>query len=199
MKPDWDTLMADYQDSKDSLVADVDCTAGGKALCEKHDIKGYPTIKYGEPTDMKDYEGERTLSAFQTFAKENLGPTCGPDTIDLCDDVDKKFIEKFKKWDIDELDLAIEEKDAKMKNIEKTGQKTVDAIQKQITDLQEKGTKEHEKTKKAIEKEQKAVGYKFMLAVKASRPSMTPDPDADPDLDEDKAEGEEKEKKQEDL
>jgi len=183
MKPDWDTLMADYQDSKDSLVGDVDCTAGGKSLCEKHDIKGYPTIKYGDPTDMKDYEGERKLDAFKTFAAENLGPTCGPATIDLCDEVDKKFITKFQKWDIDELDLAIEEKDAKMKNIEAAGKKTVDAIQKQITDLQEKGKNEEAKTKKSIEKEQKTVGYKFMLAVKASRPSMTVDPDADPDLD----------------
>jgi len=59
----------------------------------------------------------------------------------------------------------------------------VDAIQKQITDLQEKGKNEEAKTKKSIEKEQKTVGYKFMLAVKASRPSMTVDPDADPDLD----------------
>jgi len=123
MKPDWDTLMADYQDSKDSLVGDVDCTAGGKSLCEKHDIKGYPTIKYGDPTDMKDYEGERKLDAFKTFAAENLGPTCGPATIDLCDEVDKKFITKFQKWDIDELDMAIEEKDASMKSIEKAGQK----------------------------------------------------------------------------
>jgi len=190
MKPDWDTLMADYQDSKDSLVGDVDCTAGGKSLCEKHDIKGYPTIKYGDPTDMKDYEGERTLAAFKSFAAENLGPTCGPDTIDLCDEVDKKFITKFQKWDIDELDLAIEEKDAKMKNIEAAEKKTVDAIQKQITDLQEKGKNEEAKTKKSIEKEQKSVGYKFMLAVKASRPSMTVDPDADPDLDVPAGEGE---------
>merc|ERR1712217_626107 len=91
---------------------------GGESLCEKHGVQGYPTIKWGEPTDLKDYEGGRDLESLRKFATENLGPTCGPNNLDLCDETDKKFIAKFMKWDIDELDLAIEEKDEKISKLE---------------------------------------------------------------------------------
>lgn len=66
--------MDEYAESKHVLVADVDCTAGGKDLCEKHGIGGYPTIKYGDPDDLQDYAGERSLEDLQAFAKENLKP-----------------------------------------------------------------------------------------------------------------------------
>ncbi len=36
MKPDWDKLMAAFEGHKTTLVADVDCTAGGEALCQEH-------------------------------------------------------------------------------------------------------------------------------------------------------------------
>merc|ERR1711957_475935 len=56
MKPDWDKLMAEFKDSKTALVADVDCTAGGKALCDRIGVRGYPTIKQGDPNNMEDYK-----------------------------------------------------------------------------------------------------------------------------------------------
>ena len=34
MKPDWDKLMDAFADSTTALVADVDCTADGKPLCD---------------------------------------------------------------------------------------------------------------------------------------------------------------------
>ena len=49
----------------------------------------------------------------------------GPDNLDLCDAVDKKFIDKFKKWDIDELDMSIEEKEEKINTLEKAGKKVM--------------------------------------------------------------------------
>ena len=45
IKPDWDALGDVYEDSKTVVIADVDCTAAGKSLCEKFGVKGYPTIK----------------------------------------------------------------------------------------------------------------------------------------------------------
>ena len=45
MKPDWDSLASEYEGSDKVVIADVDCTAGGKPLCEKFGVKGYPTIK----------------------------------------------------------------------------------------------------------------------------------------------------------
>ncbi len=40
MKPDWDSLADEYKDSKTVIIADVDCTADGKPLCEKFGVKG---------------------------------------------------------------------------------------------------------------------------------------------------------------
>merc|ERR1712217_899056 len=48
-----------YSGSTNVLVADVDCTEAGKDLCEKHGVEGFPTIKYGDPDDLKDYQGGR--------------------------------------------------------------------------------------------------------------------------------------------
>jgi len=191
MKPAWDSLMTEYKDSKTALVADVDCTAGGKSLCEEHSVQGYPTIKWGEPTDLKDYDGGRDLDSLKKFASENLGPTCGPDNLDLCDETDKKFIAKFKKWDIDELEMEIDEKEQKVKKIESAGKKAVDKLEQEVKDLQEKIEKERTRTKDKIEKEKKNSGYNFMKAVKASRAPKV-DPDSDPDLDDDPDLGEEK-------
>jgi len=81
--------MDEYKDSKTALVADVDCTTGGKALCETHGVRGYPTIKWGDPSALEDYQGGRSLSDLQKFAEENLKPICSPSNLDLCDDEKK--------------------------------------------------------------------------------------------------------------
>ena len=72
MKPDWDKLMEEFKDSETQLVGEVDCTSdGGKPLCEANDVRGYPTLKWGDPDSLEDYQGARTLDALQGFAKEN--------------------------------------------------------------------------------------------------------------------------------
>ena len=48
-----------FSGSPTSLVADVDCTADGQSLCSTKGVSGYPTIKYGDPTDLQDYQGGR--------------------------------------------------------------------------------------------------------------------------------------------
>mmetsp|Transcript_91567 Transcript_91567/g.285404 ORF Transcript_91567/g.285404 Transcript_91567/m.285404 type:complete len:138 (+) Transcript_91567:189-602(+) len=107
MKPAWDRLMDDFKGSPTSLIADVDCTESGKDLCEKHEVQGFPTIKYGDPGDLKAYEGGRSYEDLKKFADENLGPQCGPDYMDLCDEKKKKSIEKFQKLTAEELEAKI--------------------------------------------------------------------------------------------
>merc|ERR1711953_1116536 len=102
-----DRLMGDFKGSPTSLVADVDCTEAGKDLCETHGVQGFPTIKYGDPGDLKAYEGGRGYEDLKKFADENLGPTCGPDNLDLCDDKQKKSIEKFQAMSAKELEDKI--------------------------------------------------------------------------------------------
>merc|ERR1719356_1715448 len=100
--------MDEFKDSPKALVADVDCTAGGKELCEKHGVRGYPSIKYGEPGDLKDYQGGRSYADLKKFADENLGPTCGPgENLDLCDAATRKKVESYVSMSIDKLEAKI--------------------------------------------------------------------------------------------
>merc|ERR1712050_814488 len=102
-----DKLMGEFKGSTTSLVADVDCTESGKDLCEKHGVEGFPTIKYGDPNDLQAYEGGRGFEDLKKFADENLGPQCGPDHMDLCDEKKKKSIEKYMTMSVADLEAKI--------------------------------------------------------------------------------------------
>jgi len=163
MKPDWDKLMAEFADHKSILVADVDCTAGGKDLCEQVGVQGYPTIKYGDPNDLEDYEGGRDFEALKAFSKENLGPRCGPGNPDLCDAEAKKSLDKYMKMPMADLVKAIEEKDSEMAKADKDLEELLKSLQNQY----EEGQKKRDDTKKAI----KEGGLGMMKSVKAHRNS----------------------------
>merc|ERR1712151_454887 len=111
--------MKEYQDHKTVLIADVDCTTDGKPLCEEVGVQGFPTIKHGDPNNLEDYEGGRDFKALSKFAKENLGPRCGPANLDLCDEGNKTMVEGFMKMDTDALDNAIKKQEDKMAQVEK--------------------------------------------------------------------------------
>merc|ERR1712217_313825 len=99
-----------------ALVADVDCTAAGKDLCETHGVEGFPTIKWGDPSALEDYEGGRELKDLKKFAEENLKPLCSPANIDLCDEEKKKQIQDLQAMSSDDLDAKIEELEGQMKS-----------------------------------------------------------------------------------
>merc|ERR1719197_2309993 len=107
MKPAWDAVMADYADHPTKLVADVDCTAAGKPLCDANGVRGFPTIKYGDPSDLQAYEGGRDYDALKSFADENLKPTCSPANIDLCDAEKKAEIAKLQAMSAEDLAAKI--------------------------------------------------------------------------------------------
>merc|ERR1712203_64285 len=71
----------------------------------------------------------RTLKDLQTFAKENLGPTCGPANLDLCDDEKKAQINKFMAMSASDLNAAVQEKDDEMKKAEKDFEEFVKGLQ----------------------------------------------------------------------
>jgi len=161
MKPDWDKLVAEFKDSKTALVADVDCTAGGKALCDSIGVRGYPTIKHGDPSNMEDYKGGRTLADLQKFARENLGPTCGPANVDLCDADNKALIEKYQTMSKADLEKAIKEADDKVAKAETDAKAFIEGLQKQY--------EAKNKEKEDLVAEIKNSGLGMMKAVAASK------------------------------
>mmetsp|Transcript_125661 Transcript_125661/g.351932 ORF Transcript_125661/g.351932 Transcript_125661/m.351932 type:complete len:131 (-) Transcript_125661:295-687(-) len=125
--------MDDFKDSPTSLVADVDCTTEGKDLCEKHGIQGYPSIKYGDPAELKDYSGGRSYADLKKFASENLGPTCGPgENIELCDAETRKKIEGY-------VAMSVEKLEAKVQKVIKNFEVEVPAMKKVSAYLKKTG------------------------------------------------------------
>jgi len=159
MKPDWDKLMTAFKDHASTLVADVDCTAGGKALCDSVGVRGYPTIKHGDPSALEDYKGGRDFAALEKFAK-GLKPVCSPAKIELCEPEMKAKIEEFQKMAPADLEAAIKAKDEEVAAAEKFFTDEVDKLQKTYQKLQ---TDKEEKIE-AI----KAAGLGLMKAVKTT-------------------------------
>jgi len=159
MKPAWDDLMEKYKGNPNVLVADIDCTAGGKSLCGEVGVSGYPTIKHGDPADMQDYKGGRDLSALEEFAG-TLGPTCGPDNLDLCDDAKKERIAELIALGTEKRQELIKDGDKQIKDAEDGLEKTLESLQAQY----EKAKEEKEATVKKV----KDSGLGLVKAVDAS-------------------------------
>merc|ERR1719379_3208114 len=119
--------MAEFEGNDAVAIVDVDCTKDdSKDLCSKYGVRGYPTIKYfTSSTDpMGDaYEGGRDLDSLKTFAEENLGPSCGPDNLDLCDETQE------------ELQEMVDAAKAAVDGAEKTFKDEVSKLQKKYEQL----------------------------------------------------------------
>jgi len=169
MKPDWDKLIDEFKDSKSSLVADVDCTAAGKSLCEKVGVRGYPTIKWGDPNNLQDYSGGRDLEALRKHAEENLGPSCGLDNLDLCDEDTKALITKFKGMSEEELKKAKEDHEAKITKIVDKNKKEVAKLAAKVAEYNKEIEAENKKRDDAIDAANKKSGLPMMKKVASGK------------------------------
>lgn len=151
MKPAWDQLAKEFDGNPNVAIVDVDCTSDkSKDLCSKYGVRGYPTIKYfTDSTDpMGDaYEGGRTFDDMKKFADENLGPSCGPDNLDLCDDEAKAEIAKYQAMDIDDLKAQIKEADDAVSAAEKNFKDEVAKLQSRYESLMKEKDEAIEKAK----------------------------------------------------
>jgi len=160
MKPAWDKLMAEYKDSKDVLIGDADCTAEGKSLCEEIGVQGYPTIKFGDPSALEDYQGGRDFDSLKKHAEEKLKPSCSPSNLQLCDEVKKAEITKLQAMSTGDLDTAITTKEKEIADAETNFKAEVEKLQTKYKSLQT----EKEDAVKAV----KDSGLGLMKAVKAA-------------------------------
>ena len=144
LAPDWDKLTADFAGNDDVVIASVDCTAGGKELCEQSGVQGFPTLMYGDPNDLQDYEGGRAFSDLQKFAKENLKASCSPFNIDLCEADQKAAINEVLAKDTKDIEASISAIDKAVEEIDETFKTGVKGLQEQYEQLkktQDEGSK----------------------------------------------------------
>merc|ERR1719511_399683 len=156
-----------YKGDSSALIADVDCTADGKDLCEEVGVQGFPTIKFGDPNNLEDYEGGRDLKALQKHAKEKLGPSCGPKNLDLCDAEKKKQLDEFMAMPEEDLNAKIKEQEAEMAKAEADLEELLKSLQSQY----EEGQKARDDKKKEI----KESGLGLMKSVAAHKKSASAD------------------------
>lgn len=155
MKPAWDQLMEIYEDSTSFLVAEVDCTAEGKELCSEFGVRGYPTIKWGDPDDLQDYRGGRDFASLKKFAEDNLKAVCGPSNPDNCDAAEKEKLVAYQALSDSELES------------------TLSKAQQELSDA----TDEHEETieklneRFAVFKKEKVSEIGILKAIKAGKSS----------------------------
>jgi len=131
MKPDWDSLASDYESSKKVVIADVDCTAGGKPLCDKYGVRGYPTIKYFNPPDEEgeDYKGGRDLPALKKFVENELGPGCSVDSKENCSAEQLKDLQQY-------IDMDPAAREAKLTELKDALKKAEDDHNELLKNLQ---------------------------------------------------------------
>jgi thiol-disulfide isomerase/thioredoxin len=174
LKPAWDELMGIYADSASVFVASVDCVVEGRSLCEEVEVKGYPSLKYGDPSDLQDYEGGRDADSLKKFA-EGLKPMCSHNNIDLCNDEKKAEITKYQTMPDADLAAAIETQEKKVAFAEEIYQEGVKGVQEKWEDRSEDRaelSKRYEllsKAKKDTLDEVWNSGLELMQAVKAAK------------------------------
>merc|ERR1712051_938621 len=113
---------------------------------------------------MGDYEEEeRDFESLKKFAQTNLGPTCGPSNMDLCNDEKKEQIKKFMAMSADELNATIAEKDEEMGQADTELEDFLKTLQEQY----EEANKKKDADKKAI----KDSGLGLMKSVLAAKKS----------------------------
>ena len=134
MKPAWDSLMEDFEGSKDILVADVDCIEAGKSMCDKVGVKGFPTIKYGSPDDLQDYQGSREHSELVKFA-ETLKPGCVADTLENCSEEEQDIIAKLKEKSTEDLKVLVLAEAKEREQAQTDFKEAVEKLQKEYEQL----------------------------------------------------------------
>jgi len=113
-------------------------------LCNKNGVRGYPTIKYGDPSNLQDYKGGRSYDALKKFADENLGPSCGPAHLELCDEEMKTTIGKYQAMPAEDLDALIKEKQGTLDKLETDFKSFVEGLN---TQYKEKSSEKDEASK----------------------------------------------------
>lgn len=133
LAPAWDQLHGEFADNDAVVIGDVDCTAEeNKAICSQMGVRGFPTLKYftgGDPSG-ESYEGGRDFDSLLEFAKDNLGPTCSPANMELCNEEQAAAIKAAQALSTEELDAKIAALEKQISDAEETFKTAVEGLQK---------------------------------------------------------------------
>jgi len=129
MAPAWSKLMDEYADSATVVVAEADCTGTGKKLCEKHGVKGFPAIRFGDPSNLEEYKNGRDFGSLSDFAA-GLLPPCDVNSLQNCDEEQIQDISELGLLTEEELQVRVSEYDQSVTEINAVFKDAVSELQK---------------------------------------------------------------------
>jgi hypothetical protein len=121
-----------------AFIAEVDCTADGELLCTSNHIRGFPTIKWGDPHHLHDYVGSRDFIDLNRFVQDNLKPICSVINIELCDEEKRKLLESFLMLSEEEVEAKIEAEEAKRLQTEEEFNEGVKKLRDEYESIQDR-------------------------------------------------------------
>lgn len=150
MKPAWDKLGGEYEGSSSVVIGDVDCTVH-QDLCQRFEVRGYPTIKYFKDVSVRNsFHPFRECLLLRGRAYENVKESeCADPSSSLALQGDKKGaaysggrdFDDLKKFVADTLEVKCDVKDPsncsdrEKKFMEKFKAKSADDVKKQLERL----------------------------------------------------------------
>lgn len=138
MASDWEKLAGDFASITDALIAEVDCTEDeNDKICSENGVQGFPTLKYGNPSALDDYQGGRDYESLKSFADENLKPSCSPFNIDLCEGEQKEMIESFASMSEADLQAKVDAVDEIVKAADAEFEAALEKLQQTYETMQE--------------------------------------------------------------
>jgi thiol-disulfide isomerase/thioredoxin len=134
MKPAWDSLMTDFQDSATLWVTECDCTADCKSLCSDLGVNGYPSIKFGTVGSLEDYKGGRDYDSLKRQA-DSIKPGCSKNRRERCSAQELEQLDDLLSKSKEELTQLIAEQEAVISVAESAFKQSVQVLQDQYTQL----------------------------------------------------------------
>ena len=166
MADDWSNLADDFEDDDAILIGKIDCTKViNQQLCADYGVTGYPTLLYGDVSDLKEYNGQRELGDMRDVVEEYLEePICGVTRPDLCKPKQKKAIEDLVELGLEQLDQDIKEYEETVAKMEAEKDEFVKDLRKKYSDEQ----KRKDFDKKVLEESSNIGLMKLVLQMKKS-------------------------------
>lgn len=177
MAGDWKQLAEEWEGTNDVVIAEADCTSDEiGSICKDNGVQGFPTLKYGNISNLSDYAGGRGFEELNEFAKENLKPSCSPFNLELCEGDEKAKLEKIMAMSDSEITAILAGVDKVIAEEDKKLEAEVEKLSEKYDEMSEDFEAQQEKKKEALD-------YKLISTIHKMKAPPKPDDDDDDDDD----------------
>lgn len=135
MADDWSFLAEGFEDDEDVLIGKMDCTKDlNRPLCQELGATAFPTLLYGDVTQLKDYTGKRELRHLRAVVEDHLDePLCGVTHPELCPPKKQHKIQGLLAMGLPKVEEEIEEMEQQIEILSRQKDFHVDRLRKKYS------------------------------------------------------------------